>query len=129
MTLRRYVPALWSIPAATLALLSCQGGGQVGTYPIAVHGDPRRGLDSIRDRHCGACHQIPGVVGAYGVIGPSLSGFAGRTFVAGLLPNTPDNLVRWIEAPQAIEPRAAMPQLGLGDEEARNVAAYLYTLR
>ena len=52
-----------------------------------------------------------------------------RTFIGGEIPNSPANLVRWIEAPESIEPRTGMPHLGLTPLEARDVAAYLYTLR
>ena len=55
--------------------------------------------------------------------------FSRRTMIAGELPNSPDNLVRWIKDPELVEPGTAMPDLGLTDSEARDVAAYLYTLR
>jgi cytochrome c1 len=72
---------------------------------------------------------IPGIKGADGLVGPPLILFARRTYVAGELPNTPDNLIRWIRDPPAVEPRTAMPALGLTEQQARDVAAYLYTLR
>jgi cytochrome c1 len=55
--------------------------------------------------------------------------FGQRTFIAGEVPNSPENLVRWIRSPKSIEPGTAMPELGLSDQDARDVAAYLYTLR
>ena len=72
---------------------------------------------------------IPGIHDARGLVAPPLMYFAERTFIAGEVPNTPDNLVRWIRSPQSIESGTAMPALGLTDEQARDVAAYLYTLR
>jgi cytochrome c1 len=63
------------------------------------------------------------------MVGPPLDFFSRRTMIAGELPNTPDNLVRWIENPPSVEAGTAMPKLGLSDEQARDVAAYLYTLR
>jgi cytochrome c1 len=92
-------------------------------------GDPDRGLAAIGRTQCGACHVIPGVPDAHGLVGPPLSGFGQRTMIAGLLPNTPDNLVRWIRDPQSVAPGNAMPSSGLTDGEARDVAAYLYTLK
>jgi cytochrome c1 len=62
------------------------------------------------------------------VVAPSLEAFARRTFIAGVVPNTPTNLVRWVIDPTSIEPRTAMPVLGLSQAEAQDVAAYLYTL-
>ena len=63
------------------------------------------------------------------MVGPPLVGWARRTMVAGYLPNTPDQLVRWITAPQSVAPGNAMPNLGVTDRDARDIAAYLYTLR
>jgi cytochrome c len=119
---------LVALSAATL-LAGCQGSGAPRPYGVATGGYPTSGRDAILSRHCGSCHDIPGVVGAHGVIGPPLASFSRRTFVAGLLPNTPANLVRWLREPQRIDPRSAMPTLGLDEKEARNVAAYLYSLR
>jgi cytochrome c1 len=118
---------LAALVAATL-LAGCRGSGATRPYGVASGGYARSGRDAILSRHCGACHDIPGVVGAHGVVGPPLDSFARRTFVAGLLPNTPPNLVRWLREPQRIDPLSAMPTLGLDEQEARNVAAYLYSL-
>ena len=108
---------------------ACKGSRYVPPYGVAMAGDPASGRRVVEARHCGVCHDIPAVTGAAGVLGPPLDHFAVRSFIAGHLPNTPPNLVAWIRSPQTIDPRAAMPTLGLGELEARNVAAFLYTLR
>lgn len=72
---------------------------------------------------------IPGISGADGLVGPPVLLFGRRAVIAGQLPNTPENLVRWILDPPSIEPGTAMPDLGLTEAEARDVTAYLYTLR
>lgn len=108
----------------------CTGGKAVALhYPIETGGDPGRGKDIIVVKSCGSCHTIPGIRGADGVVGPPLYFFSRRTYVAGEVPNTPDNLKQWVQSPQSIEPKTAMPNLGLSDQQARDVAAYLYTLR
>jgi cytochrome c2 len=89
-------------------------------------GDPGRGKVLVDRFSCGACHQIDGVANADGQVGPPLATFAGRTMIAGVLPNTPPNLVRWLEHPQAVVPGNAMPDTGLDDAQARDIAAYLY---
>lgn len=91
-------------------------------------GDPRCGLATIERVGCGACHEIPGVVGVSGRVGPSLAGFGTRAYIGGVAANRPDHLVRWLMDPRVLSPRSAMPALGLGPDEARDVAAYLYTL-
>jgi cytochrome c2 len=108
---------------------SCSGEtSPARTYHVAV-GDSRAGRQTIHDVGCGACHTIPGVRGAHGMVGPPLVSWSERTYIAGQLPNTPENLVRWLRDPRAVEPGTAMPNVGLDDRRARDVAAYLYTLR
>ncbi len=107
----------------------CTGGQALLPYPVMTGGNAQHGKQVIEEKGCGACHTIPGVYTARGVVGPPLMFFSRRTMIAGELPNTPDNLVRWIKNPKLVEPKTAMPDLGLSDEEARDVAAYLYTLR
>lgn len=92
-------------------------------------GDPAGGRQIITEVGCGSCHTIPGIRGADGLVGPPLLWWARRTFIAGQLPNTPDNLMRWLQNPPGVEPHTAMPALGLDERQARDVAAYLYTLR
>ena len=93
-----------------------------------VHGDPSHGPDKIRKYGCYSCHTISGVAGANGLVGPSLNGIAQRVFIAGELPNNPENITRWIQHPRSIEPHTAMPEMGVTDEDSRDIAAYLYTL-
>lgn len=112
--------------AALAALPACQRA----TAPaVATGGDAERGRALITAYDCGVCHTIPGVRGARGVVGPPLDRFGLRSYIGGVVPNTPDNLVRWIQDPRAIAPATAMPALGLAEPQARDVAAYLYELR
>lgn len=91
---------------------------------------PERGARLMRAPYgCGACHVIPGVTGATGMVGPPLDGWSRRVYIAGNLQNTPENLVHWIRQPQAVEPGTAMPDLGVTEADARDIAAYLYSLR
>lgn len=92
-------------------------------------GDPHRGSVLIGRAACGSCHEIPGISDAHGLVGPPLEHMATRTVVAGLLPNTPPNLIHWVQDPQSVAPGNAMPSSHLSDQDARDVAAYLYTLR
>ncbi|MBV9862688.1 MAG: c-type cytochrome [Alphaproteobacteria bacterium] len=97
--------------------------------PSLFGGDSRHGARLIATFGCGACHSIPGVRDARGLVGPPLDNVGSRTIIAGLLPNTPENLLTWLKAPQSVVPGNAMPNMGLSDHDARDVAAYLYTLR
>lgn len=90
--------------------------------------DPAKGRQLLSAWGCGSCHHIPGVTGADAYVGPPLDGWSRRTFIAGQLENTPENLVRWIMDPQSVEPGTAMPNTGAPEEVARQMAAYLYTL-
>ncbi len=107
----------------------CEGGKSVRPYQFAAGGNPREGRKVIEAYGCGSCHTIPGIHAARGVVGPPLYFLSRRTMIAGELPNTPENLVRWIKDPPSVESGTAMPKLGLSDQQARDAAAYLSTLR
>ena len=95
---------------------------------LLTHGRPGSGPAAIAHYGCGGCHDIPGVGGARGTIGPPLSRFGQRAYIAGERRNTPENLVLWIMHPHAIEPKSAMPEMGVTEADARDIAGYLYTL-
>jgi cytochrome c2 len=78
---------------------------------------------------CGGCHQIPGVPGADGNVGPPLSGIASRAYLGGATANSPEHLVAWIRDARSIAPHTAMPTIGVSVQEARDMAAYLYAQR
>jgi cytochrome c1 len=104
-----------------------------GTSPVPppgiTEGSPIRGAEEIQRFGCGSCHVIPGIDDAEGHVGPPLTDFGDRTFIAGAVANNEDNLVRWLLDPGSIEPGTAMPDLGLTERQAHDVAAYLYSLR
>src|SRR5438045_1634433 len=111
-----------------LCCLACDGGRKEGAHAV-TGGDPDRGAVWVAKYGCGSCHTIPGIRGVQGRVGPALSGLEGRIYVAGKLPNQPENLIRWIQNPQAIDERTAMPNLGVTDSAARDIAAYLYAIK
>jgi len=107
---------------ATLIMTGC-GGATTVSVP---GGDADRAPALIETFGCGGCHSIPGISGADGRVGPDLAGIEDRRFIAGALPNTPENLVRWIMDPPAVSPATVMPNLGVGESQAKDIAAYLY---
>lgn len=117
---------LLAVCASLIMAAGCGGGPEA---LVERGGNPQVGKKLIVSQGCGACHTIPGIYTARGLVGPPLSFYSRRTMIAGELPNVPDNLVRWIMNPPAIEPGTAMPNLGLSKQQARDIAAYLYTLR
>jgi cytochrome c len=92
-------------------------------------GNADRGRALIRGYGCGSCHTIPGVRGANAYVGPNLAGIASRSYIAGVLPNDPENMVRWLRDPQAVDSKTAMPYLGVTERDARDIAEYLYRLK
>jgi cytochrome c2 len=117
--------------AAALILAACSAGSDERNIVLTgvAGGDAERGRAAIRAYGCDACHTIPGVPGATASVGPPLTDFARRHYIAGRLANTPDNLVTWIMVPQSIEPGTAMPDLGVIESDALDIAAYLATLK
>jgi cytochrome c2 len=89
-------------------------------------GDAERGEEAVRRYGCSACHTFPDIRQAEGRVGPRLEDFRNRVFIAGLLPNTPEHLIQWIQDPRQIDADTAMPDLDVSDADARDIAAYLY---
>ena len=92
-------------------------------------GDPYVGRVVIAQQACGSCHRIPGIAGAEGTVGPPLDHFAGRKTIAGTLPNSPAGLVHFLQEPETVVKNGAMPNMALSQAQARQIAAYLYTLK
>ncbi|HEX9235630.1 MAG TPA: c-type cytochrome [Actinomycetota bacterium] len=126
----------WPI-ALALALAGFLGAGAVGcsstpsieSPPIVPGGNPSLGAALIAHYGCGSCHIIPGIPRADGLVGPPLIHFGRRQIIAGEIPNNADNLISWIVDPQAIEPKTAMPNLHVTQQQARDIAAYLLQLQ
>jgi cytochrome c1 len=119
--------SLWS---ALLALLLAACGGSATPEPLRIAGaDAERGQAAIERYGCGACHRIPGVAGARGLVGPPLDHYGERALIAGQLPNRPAILIAWILDPPALIPATGMPDLDVSPRDARDIAAYLYSLR
>jgi cytochrome c oxidase assembly factor CtaG/cytochrome c2 len=92
-------------------------------------GNPHRGAEAIRRYGCQSCHSIPGIRGAMALVGPPLGGIASRSYIAGVLVNNPANMMTWIRNPPAVDDKTAMPNMGVTEKDARDISAYLYTLR
>ena len=109
---------------------ACGGASEADAREAAAltGGDPSR-ADLMRKYGCQSCHTVPGVVGANGLVGPPLAGIASRSYIAGVLPNASDNLLAWIRDPKSVDPKTAMPNVGVTPSDARHIAAYLYTLK
>jgi len=91
--------------------------------------DLERGKVALQQYACVTCHVIPGIVAAIHPVGPSLQGIGARRYLAGIVPNTRENMVRWLRSPQAIDPGSAMPDLRVSEQDAKAIAAFLDTLR
>ena len=110
----------------SLLLVACASNEQA---VLVEGGDPTRGIQSIQRHGCHSCHRIPGIPGAHSYVGPPLTAWSKRHFIAGNLENTPENLITWIMHPQSIEPGSAMPDMNISEQEARDISAYLFTLK
>ena len=93
---------------------------------VITGGNVAAGRQKFSAYGCGGCHSLTGVPQARGLVGPTLDGIGSRAVLAGRLENRPDNLIRWIRDPQAVSPGTAMPDLGVGPADARDIAAFLY---
>lgn len=115
------------VVVTALLLSSCSGDVNGVPEPRwAPAGNIANGRHLIASYGCGSCHTIPGVPGANATAAPPLKCFYLRTYIAGRLANTKENLVQWIQHPQQIDPGNAMPDLGVSEKEASDIADYLY---
>lgn len=122
-------PAAYEARMAAERAHACTLPSEGGTGAALMSRPPdERAQLVLRQYACIACHTIPGLTSSHPQVGPPLDGMARRSLIAGRLPNTADNLVRWIRAPQSIKPGSAMPDLGVTEEHAQLIAAYLSTL-
>ena len=76
-----------ALPGATLATPEA---------PLTGAGDAARGRRALEQYGCVGCHEIPGLVGPEARVGPTLHGIGARGTLGGVLPNTPENMARWI---------------------------------
>ena len=136
----------WSrnkVPLITIAVILLGAGTIAGGYGLEYRQEQRqmieraqaitggsvtRGQTAFANFGCGSCHAIKGVPQASGKVGPPLDGVGDRVILAGRLKNTPQNMQTWIRDPRSVDPQTAMPYLGLNEQQARDISAFLYTL-
>lgn len=120
--------ALLAVIAASLMFAACDRSADRIARQL-TGGDPDQGRVDIEKYGCDTCHNIPGVLTATGTVGPPLQQIALRSYLAGRIDNTPENMIKWIRQPRSVDPQTAMPETGVTEADGRNIAAYLYTLR
>jgi cytochrome c1 len=96
--------------------------------PSGYIGSPRRGRELLTAYGCPACHDIPGAE-TRGMVGPPLTHIASRSYLAGRIPNERIDMEQWLRHPQQLKPNTAMPNLGVTERDARDIATYLATLK
>ena len=124
----RWLPVL---SRSALVLCAALASGCTTEEPASrvSGGDPERGRLLVQQYQCAACHYIPEVQGVNGDAGPSLETMGRMSYIAGSIPNQPENMIRFLQNPPAVKPGTLMPALGISDDEARHMAAFMYTLR
>jgi cytochrome c2 len=122
----RICPLICLLTAALI--IGCDGEAKQNAI-ASVGGEPDRGKELTTTYGCIACHTIPGIHGANALVGPPLDHMRMRSYVGGVMQNTPTNMINWLQDPPAINPKTAMPDLHVTSNDARDIATYLYTLR
>lgn len=117
-----------AIALSALLATACDSQSLPAAAP-AGGGNVEQGKRLLAQYQCGACHAIPGIAIARGVAGPPLDDYGRRSYIAGHIPNSAELLAQWIVNPRALIPTTSMPTMGVSDDEARDMAAYLHTLR
>lgn len=131
MTTNTWTRLRWLVGTLILVLIVAGCGILTSSQDARVEeagGNVARGEDLVRSHGCVACHSVPGMASVQDGYGPNLDGFANNRLIAGAVDNDPDTLIQFLMAPQSMVPGSAMPTLGLTEDEARDIASWLYTL-
>jgi mono/diheme cytochrome c family protein len=129
LTPQQYAEAARMDPTGVQDPPAAPACGAASSAALAQPGDVRRGKQALFQYACNACHTIPGITSSSPNVGPPLAGIGGRSLIAGKLANTPDNMVRWLRHTHEVDRLTAMPEMGVAEQDARDIAAYLATLR
>jgi cytochrome c oxidase assembly factor CtaG len=114
---------------AAVSLTSCVDDRDGKWAAEMTGGSVLRGKEAIRSYGCMSCHSVPGITGATTMVGPPLAGMASRGYIAGVMSNTPTHMIEWLMNPPGIDSKTAMPNMNVTERDARDIAAYLYTLK
>ncbi len=125
---RSFVALALVLPLLLIGLAACTAATRE-RMTLITGGDVTQGRVLAKQHGCTTCHVIPGISGPKAWAAPPLMAWAERQYIAGSLPNTPENLIAWLKDPQAIAPETAMPNLNLPEQDILDIGAYLYTLR
>jgi putative membrane protein len=118
-----------SIAAGLVAIALTTGcDGSRATARRFTGGDVNAGAPRCARTDATRATRFPGVPSATATVGPPLAGLASLVYVAGAT-NPPDHLMRFIQHPRQVRAGTPMPESGVSERDARNIAAYLYTLR
>lgn len=119
------------LTAGTVLVCAALASGCTKEAPASrvAGGDPERGRLLVQQYQCAACHFIPEVQGPNGDAGPSLQSMGRMSYIAGSIPNQPENMIRFLQNPPAVKPGTLMPALGISNDEARHMAAFMYSLK
>ncbi len=121
--------ARFLVAVLLIALTACKPSGATKLWASETTGGiPEHGKKAIGKHGCAACHTIDGI-SSEAMVGPPLTRMAARSYLAGNMQNNAANLIRFIQHPRAVHNDTAMPEIGLTDQEARDIAAYLYTYK
>lgn len=126
---KRRLQWLFGVLALVLVVTGC--GIMSGSEDARVEetgGNIERGEELVRANGCLVCHSVSGTSSVMNGYGPDLDGFANNRLIGGEIENTPENLIQFLQSPQSVVPGTAMPTIGLTEEEARDIASWLYSL-
>lgn len=125
---RRRLSAITALGLLVSAVVVGCGSDPSARSQQVEGGNPQLGREALADYGCVSCHSVPGIDAPDSHVGPPLTAFGERVYIAGQLNNSQDNLVRWIMDPDEYAPGTAMPDLDVDEADALNMAAYLLSL-
>jgi len=115
-----------------LSLLGCSQTFNYERGASMTGGDPQAGREKIVLHDCHSCHEIPGIPVNRDRRGPSLKHWARQSTIAKKWPNTPDNLVDFLQHPERMLHgnglKSEMTMSSVKPADGKDIAAYLYSI-
>lgn len=129
MSARRWILICVLIAFFGIIFVTRSSGFDYARGASVTGGDPQAGKQKIVVHDCHSCHVIPGIEGDARLLGPTLDHWSGRDTILDRWPNNSVNLEKWIRHSEQMLPGTTMRMMSVNEQDAKDIAAYLFSIR